>query len=63
MAELGPDEVRFHEEIGEIARELGIEVIGVGDLARAYGPGSRRVTPKRLPGSSKSVLAPISRVD
>jgi UDP-N-acetylmuramoyl-tripeptide--D-alanyl-D-alanine ligase len=38
MAELGPDEVRFHEEIGNLARELEIEVISVGDLARSYGP-------------------------
>jgi len=37
MAELGPDEVRFHEEIGEIARGLEVDVISVGDLARAYG--------------------------
>lgn len=39
MAELGPDEHRFHEEIGGFARELGIgTVIGVGGAARAYGP-------------------------
>lgn len=39
MAELGPDERRFHEEIGGFARELGIgTVIGVGEVARAYGP-------------------------
>jgi len=38
MAELGPDEVRFHEEIGAMARDLDIEVIGVGDLARSYDP-------------------------
>lgn len=38
MAELGPDQVRFHEEIGDLARELEIEVIGVGDLARSYDP-------------------------
>lgn len=38
MAELGADEVRFHEEIGRLARELGIEVISVGDLARSYDP-------------------------
>ena len=25
MAELGPEEVRFHEEIGELARETGID--------------------------------------
>lgn len=39
MAELGPDERRFHEEIGRFARDLGIgTVIGVGETARAYGP-------------------------
>ncbi|MBN8867232.1 MAG: UDP-N-acetylmuramoyl-tripeptide--D-alanyl-D-alanine ligase [Solirubrobacterales bacterium] len=38
MAELGPDERRFHEEIGQIARNMGIETIGVGELARAYSP-------------------------
>ena len=26
------------ERIGSLARELGIEVIGVGDLARSYDP-------------------------
>ncbi|HRV61119.1 MAG TPA: hypothetical protein P5138_10845, partial [Solirubrobacterales bacterium] len=28
----------FHEEIGAFARELEVEVIGVGDLARSYDP-------------------------
>jgi UDP-N-acetylmuramoyl-tripeptide--D-alanyl-D-alanine ligase len=42
MAELGPDSERFHREIGELADELGIDVlITVGEAAlpigRAFG--------------------------
>jgi UDP-N-acetylmuramoyl-tripeptide--D-alanyl-D-alanine ligase len=38
MRELGPDGPTYHEDIGRLIRELGIEdVIAVGDLARAYG--------------------------
>ena len=39
MAELGPDGPRFHAEAAAHARALGIEpIIGIGELARAYGP-------------------------
>lgn len=39
MAELGPESERFHVEVGEFARELGIgTLIGVGSAARAYRP-------------------------
>jgi UDP-N-acetylmuramoyl-tripeptide--D-alanyl-D-alanine ligase len=37
MAELGASAPAYHEEIGELVRELGVHVIGVGELARAYG--------------------------
>jgi UDP-N-acetylmuramoyl-tripeptide--D-alanyl-D-alanine ligase len=37
MAELGEHAEKHHREIAELAAELGIEVIAVGDLARAYG--------------------------
>jgi UDP-N-acetylmuramoyl-tripeptide--D-alanyl-D-alanine ligase len=38
MAELGAGAPAYHEEIGSLVRELGIEhVIAVGGLARAYG--------------------------
>lgn len=38
MAELGDGASGYHEEIGALVRELGIEhVIAVGGLARAYG--------------------------
>jgi UDP-N-acetylmuramoyl-tripeptide--D-alanyl-D-alanine ligase len=41
MAELGPDAERFHREIGEHARERGIDVlVGVGaEAARSYADG------------------------
>jgi UDP-N-acetylmuramoyl-tripeptide--D-alanyl-D-alanine ligase len=39
MAELGHDSPRYHEEIGTLAKNLGIGVvIGVGELARSYEP-------------------------
>ena len=37
MAELGEHTERHHRELAELAAELGIDVIAVGDLARAYG--------------------------
>ena len=37
MAELGEHAERYHRELGELARELGIEVVAVGELARGYG--------------------------
>jgi UDP-N-acetylmuramoyl-tripeptide--D-alanyl-D-alanine ligase len=38
MAELGADAPLYHEEIGALVRELGLErVIAVGELAHAYG--------------------------
>ena len=39
MLELGPDEVRFHEEIGTHARGAGVDLlVTVGPLAAAMGP-------------------------
>jgi UDP-N-acetylmuramoyl-tripeptide--D-alanyl-D-alanine ligase len=38
MAELGPTAPEYHREVGELVRTLGIDVVlGVGELARAYG--------------------------
>ena len=38
MAELGEGAPAYHAEVGELLHELGVEqVIGVGELARAYG--------------------------
>ncbi|MGD9735882.1 MAG: UDP-N-acetylmuramoyl-tripeptide--D-alanyl-D-alanine ligase [Solirubrobacterales bacterium] len=39
MGELGPGAPGFHREIGEHAREVGVDlVIGVGEAGREYGP-------------------------
>ena len=38
MAELGDASESYHLRIGELAAELGVEVIWVGERARAYGP-------------------------
>ena len=37
MAELGETAPGYHRQVGELVRELGVQVIGVGELARAYG--------------------------
>jgi UDP-N-acetylmuramoyl-tripeptide--D-alanyl-D-alanine ligase len=37
MAELGVEAPAYHTEIGELAQSIGVQVIGVGELARAYG--------------------------
>jgi UDP-N-acetylmuramoyl-tripeptide--D-alanyl-D-alanine ligase len=37
MAELGEHTERHHHELAELAGELGIDVIAVGDVARVYG--------------------------
>ena len=38
MAELGVAAERYHREIGELAATLGVEVVGVGEMARRYEP-------------------------
>jgi len=40
MAELGEHAELHHREIAELAAELGIEVIAVGELGRAYAAGT-----------------------
>jgi UDP-N-acetylmuramoyl-tripeptide--D-alanyl-D-alanine ligase len=37
MAELGETAPSYHREVGELVKELGVHVIGVGELARSYG--------------------------
>jgi UDP-N-acetylmuramoyl-tripeptide--D-alanyl-D-alanine ligase len=61
MLELGPDEVRFHEEIGAHARAAGVDVlVSVGPLAAAMGPafgGASRAVASA--GDVVGVLAPL----
>jgi UDP-N-acetylmuramoyl-tripeptide--D-alanyl-D-alanine ligase len=37
MAELGDEAPSYHREVGDLVRELGVQVIAVGELARDYG--------------------------
>jgi UDP-N-acetylmuramoyl-tripeptide--D-alanyl-D-alanine ligase len=45
MAELGDSAPAYHRELGALARDLGIEVIGVGEPARLYDPEAWAATP------------------
>ena len=39
MGELGPDSARYHREVGEHARAVGVDlVVGIGEQAREYDP-------------------------
>ena len=64
MLELGPDEVRFHEEIGAHARAAGVDLlVTVGPLAAAMGPafGGRTVAVQRaddVVGALRPLLEP-----
>ncbi len=64
MLELGPDEVRFHEEIGAYAGGVGLDLlITVGPLAAAMGPafGGQTVAVERaddVVGALRPLLTP-----
>jgi UDP-N-acetylmuramyl pentapeptide synthase len=58
MRELGPEGPAYHEEIGRLLGELGVErVISVGELARAYG-GDWVATPDEAAVRLREVLQP-----
>jgi UDP-N-acetylmuramoyl-tripeptide--D-alanyl-D-alanine ligase len=58
MRELGPEGPAYHEEIGRLLGELGVErVISVGELARAYG-GDWVATPEEATVRLREVLQP-----
>ena len=58
MAELGSSSERYHREIGELASSLGIEVIGVGEPARLYGPVAWAEDPDEVVEVARSLLRP-----
>ncbi len=68
MAELGEHAERHHRELADLAAELGIEVIAVGDVAQAYGfdtwtpdAESALETARALVGPGDAVLVKASR--
>jgi UDP-N-acetylmuramyl pentapeptide synthase len=69
MRELGPDSAQYHREVGEHARESGVELlIGVGELARDYAPDEWALSPaeavpvvRELLGEGDAILVKGSR--
>jgi UDP-N-acetylmuramoyl-tripeptide--D-alanyl-D-alanine ligase len=57
MAELGSGADEFHREVGRQAAELGVEVIGVGPLARDYG-GRWAATAAEAAAAVRELLRP-----
>ena len=58
MAELGASADAYHREIGELAAELGIEVIGVGEPARGYEPAAWAPTPDEALTLARATVEP-----
>jgi UDP-N-acetylmuramoyl-tripeptide--D-alanyl-D-alanine ligase len=68
MAELGEHADRHHREVAGLAAELGIDVVAVGELARAYGADvwapdadAALVAVRELVGPGDAVLVKASR--
>ena len=55
MAELGDDSAVYHRRTAELARELDIEVLAVGELAREYDAD-------RWVGDVESALAALTEL-
>jgi UDP-N-acetylmuramoyl-tripeptide--D-alanyl-D-alanine ligase len=58
MAELGAASEAYHREIGRLAAKLRIEVIGVGDPARAYEPAAWAPTPDEALALARARIEP-----
>lgn len=58
MAELGAESERYHRELGALARALGIEVVGVGEPARAYGPSVWAATKEDVVEMAAELIRP-----
>jgi UDP-N-acetylmuramoyl-tripeptide--D-alanyl-D-alanine ligase len=59
MAELGVEAPRFHEEVGRVARELGVDVVvGVGGLGRRYEPDEWAADAAAAVAVVRKVVAP-----
>jgi UDP-N-acetylmuramoyl-tripeptide--D-alanyl-D-alanine ligase len=58
MAELGVEAPRYHEEVGALARSLGVDVIiGVGELAHRYSPDEWAADAAAASGLVRTVVA------
>jgi UDP-N-acetylmuramoyl-tripeptide--D-alanyl-D-alanine ligase len=57
MAELGPQAGRYHEEIGSEAEAVDV-VLGVGELARGYGPDAWVATAAEAVDAVRGIVRP-----
>ena len=58
MAELGSQSDIYHGQIGHLAADLGIDVIGVGEAARAYTPAVWVASAADVAEAARSFLRP-----
>jgi UDP-N-acetylmuramoyl-tripeptide--D-alanyl-D-alanine ligase len=59
MRELGPEAAVYHRQIGDHARERGVEfLIGVGELAAEYGPDEQVADAEAAADALVAVLGP-----
>ena len=58
MAELGTASEAYHRDVGASATDLGIEVVGVGEPARAYAPVAWAETPDEALAVARSLIRP-----
>ena len=58
MAELGDAAAAYHREIGGIAAQLGIDVIGVGEPARVYEPVAWAPSPDEALVLARALIEP-----
>jgi UDP-N-acetylmuramoyl-tripeptide--D-alanyl-D-alanine ligase len=59
MAELGPDAPRYHQEIGLVAENLGVDVvIGIGEPARSYAPAAWYEDAATAAAAAQDLIAP-----
>jgi UDP-N-acetylmuramoyl-tripeptide--D-alanyl-D-alanine ligase len=59
MRELGPDAAAYHREIGEYARQQGVElIIGVGEEASSYEPDQRVADAEAAADALAAALGP-----
>jgi UDP-N-acetylmuramoyl-tripeptide--D-alanyl-D-alanine ligase len=58
MAELGADGPRYHAEIAELAAQLGIEVLAVGELARGYCVAEWVADPETAAERARALIRP-----
>jgi UDP-N-acetylmuramoyl-tripeptide--D-alanyl-D-alanine ligase len=58
MAELGSASAAYHREVGSLAAQLGIEVIGVGAAARDYEPVAWGPTPDEALALARAQIEP-----